>query len=68
VAKDLGLELPALRDHGGARVFDTGRTQYFFLDMQNGHLSTKERVDREEICAAVAKCSLNFEILVKNPM
>ncbi|NXS50444.1 PCDG7 protein, partial [Balaeniceps rex] len=67
VAKDLGLELPALR-HRGVRVFDAGRTQYFFLDLQNGHLSIKERVDREEICAAVAKCALNFEILVKNPM
>ncbi|XP_009644251.2 protocadherin gamma-B2-like, partial [Egretta garzetta] len=67
VAKDLALELPALR-HRGVHVFDTGRTQYFFLDLQNGHLSIKERVDREEICAAVPKCVLNFEILVKNPM
>ncbi|NXX21155.1 PCDGA protein, partial [Podargus strigoides] len=67
VAKDLGLQLPALR-HRAARVFDTGRTQYFFLDLQNGHLTMKETVDREEICAAAAKCVLNFEILVKNPM
>ncbi|NXA26328.1 PCDGA protein, partial [Ibidorhyncha struthersii] len=67
VAKDLGLELPALRGRG-ARVFDTGRTQYFIFDLQTGHLSMKERVDREEICAAVAKCVLNFEILLKNPM
>ncbi|NXX63948.1 PCDG2 protein, partial [Scopus umbretta] len=67
VAKDLGLELPAL-PHQGVRVFDTGRMQYFVLDLQNGHLSIKERVDTEEICAAVTKCALNFEILVKNPM
>ncbi|XP_075571792.1 protocadherin gamma-A10 [Pelecanus crispus] len=67
VAKDLGLELPALR-HREVHVFDTGRTQYFFLDLQDGHLSIKERVDREDICAAVAKCALNFEILVKNPI
>ncbi|NXN60594.1 PCDGA protein, partial [Rynchops niger] len=67
VAKDLALELQALRARG-ARVFDTGRTQYFVFDLQNGHLSMKERVDREEICAAVAKCVLNFEILVKNPV
>ncbi|NXV53448.1 PCDG7 protein, partial [Uria aalge] len=67
VAKDLALELTALRARG-ARVFDTGRIQYFVFDLQNGHLSMKERVDREEICAAVAKCVLNFEILVKNPM
>ncbi|NXO52494.1 PCDG5 protein, partial [Aramus guarauna] len=67
VAKDLGLDLPALRDRG-AFVVDKGRTQYFFLDLQNGHLSIKERVDREEICAAAATCVINFEILVKNPM
>ncbi|NXW38876.1 PCDG7 protein, partial [Phaetusa simplex] len=67
VAKDLALELPALRARE-ARVFDTGRTQYFVFDLQNGHLSMKERVDREEICAAVVKCVLNFEILVKNPV
>ncbi|NWQ72447.1 PCDB3 protein, partial [Neopipo cinnamomea] len=67
VAKDLGLQLPALR-HRDAHVFDTGRTRYFFLDLQNGHLSMMEQVDREEICAAVTKCVLNFEILVKQPM
>ncbi|XP_027764474.1 protocadherin gamma-A7-like [Empidonax traillii] len=67
VAKDLGLQLPALR-HRDAHVFDTGKTRHFFLDMENGHLSMMEQVDREEICAAVPKCVLNFEILVKQPM
>ncbi|NWR02808.1 PCDG7 protein, partial [Paradoxornis webbianus] len=67
VAKDLGLQLPALNERD-AHVFDTGRRKYFFLDLQNGHLSMMEKVDREEICAGVAKCVLNFEILVKHPM
>ncbi|NWR49591.1 PCDBH protein, partial [Regulus satrapa] len=67
VAKDLGLQLPALKDRD-AHVFDTGRTRYLFLDLQNGHLSMMEQVDREKICIAVAKCVLNFEILVKHPM
>ncbi|NWS83196.1 PCDG7 protein, partial [Toxostoma redivivum] len=67
VAKDLELQLPELKDRD-AHVFDTGRTQYFVLDLQKGHLSMMEQVDREEICAAVAKCVLNFEILVKRPM
>ncbi|NXO46253.1 PCDG7 protein, partial [Locustella ochotensis] len=67
VAKDLGLQLPEISDRD-AHVFDTGRTRYFFLDLQNGHLSIMEQVDREKICAAVAKCVLNFEILVKRPM
>ncbi|NXU38376.1 PCDG7 protein, partial [Drymodes brunneopygia] len=67
VAKDLGLQLSALKDRD-AHIFDTGKTRYFFLDLQNGHLSMMEQVDREEICAAVSKCVLNFEILVKHPM
>ncbi|XP_064528400.1 protocadherin gamma-A7-like [Pseudopipra pipra] len=67
VAKDLGLQLPALPDRD-AHVFDTGRARYFFLDLQSGHLSMMEQVDREEICAAAPKCILNFEILVKQPM
>ncbi|NXY27103.1 PCDG7 protein, partial [Atrichornis clamosus] len=67
VAKDLGLQLTALR-HRDAHVFDTGRTRYFFLDLDNGHLSMMEQADREEICAAVSKCVINFEILVKHPM
>ncbi|NXC03566.1 PCDG7 protein, partial [Orthonyx spaldingii] len=67
VAKDLGLQLSALKDRD-AHVFDAGRTRYFFLDLDNGHLSMMEQVDREEICTAVSKCILNFEILVKHPM
>ncbi|NWU31256.1 PCDG7 protein, partial [Dyaphorophyia castanea] len=67
VAKDLGLQLSALKDRD-THVFDTGRTRYFFLDLKNGHLSMMEQVDREEICAAVSKCVLHFEILLKHPM
>ncbi|XP_067161142.1 protocadherin gamma-A3-like [Apteryx mantelli] len=67
VAKDLGLELAALR-HRGARIVDKGRRQYFTLNLENGHLSVNERVDREEICSGVAKCVLNVEILVKSPV
>ncbi|NXW79623.1 PCDGA protein, partial [Hirundo rustica] len=67
VANDLGLQLPALIERD-AHVFDTGRTRYFFLDLENGHLSMMEQVDREKICAAIAKCVLSFEILVKRPM
>uniref|UniRef100_A0A8C3KM95 Cadherin N-terminal domain-containing protein n=1 Tax=Calidris pygmaea TaxID=425635 RepID=A0A8C3KM95_9CHAR len=42
VANDLALGLTALQDRG-ARVFDIGRTQYFVLHLQTGHLSMKER-------------------------
>ncbi|NWR54626.1 PCDG5 protein, partial [Bucorvus abyssinicus] len=56
VAKDLGLQLPALRD-GGVRILDKGRTQYFSLHGKTGHLLTAERIDREQLCRQLEKCS-----------
>ncbi|NWU09621.1 PCDG3 protein, partial [Cephalopterus ornatus] len=55
VAKDLGLQLPQLRD-GGIRVVSEGRTQYFSLHGKTGHLVTAERIDREQLCESVAQC------------
>ncbi|NXD18443.1 PCDG3 protein, partial [Nothocercus nigrocapillus] len=67
VAKDLGLELSALRDHG-ARVVSEGRKQYFSLHEKNGHLATAERIDREQLCGQVQMCLINLEILVEFSM
>uniref|UniRef100_A0A8B9J071 Cadherin domain-containing protein n=1 Tax=Amazona collaria TaxID=241587 RepID=A0A8B9J071_9PSIT len=66
VAKDLRLELPALRDRG-VRVISEGRTQYFALHGKTGHLVTAERIDREQLCRLVEKCVL-FEAVVQNPL
>nr|XP_021144587.1 protocadherin-16-like [Columba livia] len=49
VAKDLGLQLPALSD-SGVRVVSEGRTPYFTLNGKTGHLVTAERIDREQLC------------------
>ncbi|NXA43652.1 PCDG5 protein, partial [Eudromia elegans] len=62
VAKDLGLQLSALRDRG-ARVVSEGRRQYFSLREKTGYLVTAERIDREEVCGRVLPCLLNLEIL-----
>ncbi|NXA43653.1 PCDG2 protein, partial [Eudromia elegans] len=62
VAKDLGLQLSALRDRG-ARVVSEGRRQYFSLHEKTGYLVTAERIDREEVCGRVQTCMLNLEIL-----
>uniref|UniRef100_A0A663EYB4 Cadherin domain-containing protein n=1 Tax=Aquila chrysaetos chrysaetos TaxID=223781 RepID=A0A663EYB4_AQUCH len=67
VAKDLGLELPALRD-GGVRVVSEGRTQYFALHGKTGHLVTAERIDREQLCRLVEKCVLRCEVIVEGEM
>ncbi|XP_074772575.1 protocadherin gamma-A10-like [Athene noctua] len=67
VAKDLGLELTALRDRG-LRVVSAGRTQYFSLHGKTGHLVTAERIDREQLCETVQRCVLRCEVIVEGEM
>ncbi|NXT20956.1 PCDG3 protein, partial [Syrrhaptes paradoxus] len=67
VTKDLGLQLPALPHHG-VRVLSEGRTQYFALHGQTGHLVTAERIDREQLCRLVEKCVLRCEVIVEGEM
>ncbi|KAM9265993.1 LOW QUALITY PROTEIN: uncharacterized protein FYN16_006534 [Cariama cristata] len=67
VAKDLGLELPALRDRG-VRILDRGRTQYLALHGKTGHLVTAERIDREQLCESVQRCVLRCEVIVEGEM
>ncbi|NWI98720.1 PCDGA protein, partial [Crypturellus undulatus] len=67
VAKDLGLELSALRVHG-ARIIDKGRRQYFSLHEKTGHLVTAERIDREQVCRLMEKCVLRCEVIVEGEM
>ncbi|NXI34735.1 PCDG7 protein, partial [Galbula dea] len=67
VAKDLGLQPPALRDRG-VRILDRGRTQYFALQEKTGHLVTAERIDREQLCESVQQCVLRCEVIVEGEM
>ncbi|NXQ38582.1 PCDG2 protein, partial [Catharus fuscescens] len=67
VAKDLGLQLPALRDRG-VRIVSEGSTQYFSLHGKTGHLVTAERIDREQLCESVQQCVLRCELIVEGQM
>ncbi|XP_057269709.1 protocadherin gamma-A12-like [Pezoporus wallicus] len=67
VAKDLGLEVPALRDRG-VRIAFEGRTQYFALHGKTGHLVAAERIDREQLCESVQQCVLRCEVIVEGDM
>ncbi|NXR61736.1 PCDG1 protein, partial [Rhadina sibilatrix] len=67
VAKDLGLQLPELRDRG-VHIIDRGRMQYFALHGKTGHLVTAERIDREQLCRLVQKCVLRCELIVEEEM
>ncbi|NWR67803.1 PCDG3 protein, partial [Bucorvus abyssinicus] len=64
VAKDLGLQLPALRERD-LSISDKGRTQYFSLHGKTGHLLTAERIDREQLCESMHQCVLRCELVVE---
>ncbi|NWU88064.1 PCDGA protein, partial [Onychorhynchus coronatus] len=67
VAKDLGLQLPALSNRG-VRIVSEGRTQYFAVHGKTGHLVTAERIDREQLCRLVEQCVLRCELIVEGEM
>uniref|UniRef100_A0A8U7P777 Uncharacterized protein n=1 Tax=Corvus moneduloides TaxID=1196302 RepID=A0A8U7P777_CORMO len=67
VAKDLGLQLPEIRDRD-IRVVSESTTQYFALHGKTGHLVTAERIDREQLCRLVEKCVLRCELIVAGEM
>ncbi|XP_063024553.1 protocadherin gamma-A10-like isoform X5 [Melospiza melodia melodia] len=64
VAKDLGLQLPEIRDRG-VRVVSQGSEQYFVLHGKTGHLVTGERIDREQLCESEQQCVLRCELIVE---
>ncbi|XP_059716520.1 protocadherin gamma-A5-like [Haemorhous mexicanus] len=67
VAKDLGLQLPEIRDRG-VHILEKGRTQYFALHGKTGHLVTAERIDREQLCESVQQCVLRCELIAEGEM
>ncbi|NXU52995.1 PCDG7 protein, partial [Turnix velox] len=64
VAKDLGGKVPAT----GVRLLDKGRTQYFALHGQTGHLVTAERIDREQLCDSEQQCVLRCGVIMEGKM
>ncbi|NWI35584.1 PCDGB protein, partial [Picathartes gymnocephalus] len=67
VAKDLGLQLPEMRNRG-IRVVSESTAQYFALHGKTGHLVTAERIDREHLCRIVEECVLRCELIVEGEM
>ncbi|KAI5104758.1 protocadherin gamma-A5-like [Silurus meridionalis] len=68
VVKDLGLEPKRLLE-GKARIFAASGRDYLQLDREKGHITVKERMDRETLCSSsTSTCSISFEIIVENPI
>ncbi|XP_056677601.1 protocadherin beta-16-like [Monodelphis domestica] len=66
-AKDLGMDVKVLSSRQ-ARLVADGLREHFLLDLKTGELVTKDRIDREVICAQIDECMVHFELLLQNPL
>ncbi|XP_037531484.1 protocadherin-10-like [Nematolebias whitei] len=66
LAKDLNLSVQQL--HSTTLHITSGyKKQYFDINHESGVLFVSDRIDREELCPNVVKCSLNIEATVNHP-
>ncbi|XP_067374263.1 protocadherin alpha-5-like isoform X7 [Channa argus] len=67
LAKDLHLIVHDLE----ARMFQIvsgSNKKYFDVNVKTGILYVNERIDREELCAQAATCTVNVEAVINNPL
>lgn len=67
IAKDLDLGLSEIYDRKLQIASKSGK-QYFGIDLGKGELIITDRIDREQICATVVRCTLMLEAIIENPL
>ncbi|XP_053321576.1 protocadherin gamma-B1-like isoform X6 [Spea bombifrons] len=66
LAKDLGLDVKQLSSRR-LRLVSRVSEKYFYVNLGNGNLYVKDRIDRETLCGAEPTCFLTFDAVVENP-
>ncbi|XP_055015298.1 protocadherin gamma-A10-like [Boleophthalmus pectinirostris] len=67
IAKDLGVDIKRLKSRK-ARIFTHETGEYVELNNEKGVLLIKDRIDREALCGQTELCTLQFQIILENPM
>uniref|UniRef100_A0A3Q2QEA0 Protocadherin alpha-2-like n=1 Tax=Fundulus heteroclitus TaxID=8078 RepID=A0A3Q2QEA0_FUNHE len=67
IAKDLNLNVQDLESRG-LRVVSSYSEKYVDVNLRTGNLFVNERIDREELCPHVVKCSLQVQAVLSDPM
>ncbi|KAM4035226.1 protocadherin gamma-B1-like [Anomaloglossus baeobatrachus] len=66
IADDLGFDDKQLSSRK-LRIVSRAAEKYFYLDLNNGNLFIKDRIDRETLCGTEVLCFLTFDAVVENP-
>uniref|UniRef100_A0A8C5QQ40 Cadherin domain-containing protein n=1 Tax=Leptobrachium leishanense TaxID=445787 RepID=A0A8C5QQ40_9ANUR len=67
IAKDLGLDINQLLLRK-FRIASRVSEKYFSVNIDNGNLYIKDRIDRETLCVTESPCLLTFDAVVENPL
>uniref|UniRef100_A0AAY5KYK2 Cadherin domain-containing protein n=1 Tax=Esox lucius TaxID=8010 RepID=A0AAY5KYK2_ESOLU len=67
IAKDLGLEASDIVVRK-LRISAKAGKQYFSVDLGNGELVVKERIDRESLCGQSPSCLLPLQVVIEEPL
>ncbi|MEE6478685.1 hypothetical protein FKM82_011951 [Ascaphus truei] len=67
IANDLGLNIKDL-SFRKLRIVSHVSEKYFTVNLENGNLYVRDRIDRETLCGATDPCFLTFDAVVENPL
>ncbi|XP_026214084.1 protocadherin alpha-2-like [Anabas testudineus] len=67
IAKDLNINVQELETRD-LRIVSSYSKKYFAVNLRTGNLFVNERIDREELCPTLVKCSLKIQAVLNNPM
>ncbi|XP_072259082.1 protocadherin gamma-B2-like [Pyxicephalus adspersus] len=67
IADDLGLDIKELLSRR-LRIVSRVAEKYFYVNLDNGNLYVKDRIDRETLCGVEVTCYLTFDAVLENPL
>nr|XP_023698710.1 protocadherin beta-16-like isoform X50 [Paramormyrops kingsleyae] len=68
IAKDLGLSTEGLSVRKARLDTEGSRRRYCDINLNTGGLIVAERIDREALCGKKSVCTLQYELILENPL